>query len=366
LTGPQSLQLFLRELKLESLIQKFAPEIPKLFVDRVQWDLSELVQMIRVGVTSVPEFPEAFAEPVRQAAISALNLNCKATLQQKLQSWNEFSAELLCSHFSALLTPEEIASCAKEQFLTFHCEKINECSAEIIEEVVSLMDRCHLERLHETVVTRICKSLLNVGQDTGQIVQSLVSIVSVLRRLDRSGFLIDQVLSRVRLYLKHRADLNQSLLNFLFQTKEHFSFADATVSSSNALHFDELQGEENWQPEPSFVTETVSKVTKNAHPAVLVLVSLSSTEALQDEFQNFLAERLLKCPSDESAQELATLISGLKKRCGFELSVAAEVMFRDVFENRAVSPDFSVTIISNRYWPERMKHSLSHPENISE
>ena len=363
LTGPESLQIFLQESKLQGFVAEFAPEIPKLFVNRVSWDLSKLIELIRSGA-AVPSFPEAFAEPVKKAAMEALTLTCKSLLQPKTLEWKEFLSKLLSSHLAMFLSVDKISNCAKERFLTFYCERIDSCPVEVVNEVVALMDRGHLEKLHEVIVTRVCKSLLNVGQDTEQIVHKLVSVISVLRRLDRSGFLIDQVLNRVRLYLKHRKDVNRSLLHFLLHTKESFSFADAAVSSSHALHFEELQAEQNWQPEPSFVTDSVSKVAKTAHPVVLILLSLSSMEALQEEFQNFLSERLLKCPSEESVRELATTISGLKKRCGFELSVAAEVMFRDVFENRMLSHDLSVTIISNRYWPERSKHSLSHPESI--
>ncbi len=359
------MQLFLQKSKLDGLTDEFAPEIPKLFVNCVQWNLDELSELIRTGAI-VPSFPEAFHEPVREAATSALSLTCRNLLEQNPTFWNEFSAELLSSHFAEYLSAEEILECCKANFLEFYCQRIGDCSTSIVGEVVQLMNRTHLERLHELIVSKICSNLLNVGHETEKIVQKLVETIATLRRLDKSGFLSGQVLNRVRLYLKHRKDLNRSLLNFLLTTNESFSFNDAVTSNPHALHFEELQAEENWQPEPSFVTEPFSKVAKTAHPIVLILLSLSSMEALQEEFQNFLSEHLLKCPTEDSIRELAAKISGLKKRCGFELSVAAEVMFRDVFENRLLSPDLSVTIISNRYWPERSKNSLSHPETILE
>lgn len=348
-------------------MQEFAPEIPELFVSRVNWDVSGLVEIFLHGANSA-SFPKAFDEPVKTAALVALDSFCRNLLNnQNSLSWNLFSADLLSSHFTSLLTAEEIVARAKGLFLAHYCRHILTCSESIVKDIVILMNREHLEHLHELIVNSVCKMLLNVGHDTEEIVQRLSEAITVLRRLDKSGFLIDQLLCRVRLYLKHRKDLNKSLLRYLLKTTETFSLSTAeAISHGHVLHFDELQNEQDWEPEPTFVTESASKLAKSAHPVTLILLSLSSIDALQEAFLNFLTSELLRLDTDEVIRTFVTNVSDLKKRCGFELPVAAEVMLRDVLENRTIVDDVSVTVISSRYWPERSSNLLSHPESVSE
>lgn len=367
LDGPQLLESFLTKSNLRHLISEFAPEIPEMFVQRAKWDLEPLVELLRKNLT-VPEFPAAFSEPLKCAAQLALSQLCRQCLPQ---SWNAFSAEVFSrfsGQFAAYLGEEDMLAVAKREFMSFYCDNVVDCSAEQIEDLISLMTRTDLEDFHVKIVDGITGKLLNIGQGTNQIIAKVVSLILTLRRLDESAFLVEQVLGKVRAFMKHRKDLNSSLLRLLLNcgSDEEFTLKDAISVNQHALDFDELQwNQQEWRPEPSFVTEPVSRAARSAHPIALVILSLSSAEALQEEYQNSLSKRLLQCHDSNQLQALASELILLKARCGFELSSAAEIMIKDVFEGISVVDELSVLVISHRYWPEHTKRDLSHPEHLS-
>ena len=250
------------------------------------------------------------------------------------------------------------------------------------------------------------RRLLQPGAATQQILRVYIAIIRAFGRLDPKGVLLDRVARPVRRYLQNRSDTVKTIVTGLFsdpdaapspptsqdadivnelaaELKEH----GPSTASDDADHLD--WDDMSWLPDPIDAAQDYKK-SKNSDVIGSVLSLFESREAIAQELQSMLAERLLKKKAHYE-QETAVL-ELLKMRMGENLLQSCSVMLRDVTseslkidrtirqeqglekpsegedrmdEEQGLSPvDFHAKVLSHLYWPTLQNQTFHVPTQV--
>ena len=229
------------------------------------------------------------------------------------------------------------------------------------------------------VINSIKKGLLNISNSTLEILFNLKDIIQSLREIDPSGFVLDSCLRETRNYFKHfRKDLNSAFLNFLMYHKTaDFRLNDFDEQKVNGnqsklgLEYPPKSSSDNWKPDPTYVKAFINPEIRTSDPINLLIsqLSTSSSDSLAEFYQKQISERLLQVESIEEIESIVGEVEMFRNKCGESFVASLNIMINDVIESRSkttATPDFKMTIISHRYWPEIIEKQLSHPEFITE
>ena len=291
-------------------------------------------------------------------------------------------------------------------FLYTHSSKngfkvIKESSKEILKdfnEIFSLIS--NPEDVMKNFINSIKINLLNIGHSTEEILFTLKEIIPIIRKFDKSGFVLDSIFKEIRSYFKQfRRDFNISLLNFLLKNK----FADFTLkdyetkndpfsleypSNSDDVNDDvndDVDDDVNddgdadvksslfvkslWKPDPNYIKSLINPEIRSADPINLIIsqLSLNSTSSLAESYQKQIASRLLKIETIKEIEEIVEEVEIFRIKCGDPFVTSLNIMINDILESRnmkTINDSFKVTTISHRYWPEFIEKNLEHPEFV--
>lgn len=229
------------------------------------------------------------------------------------------------------------------------------------------------------VINSIKNGLLNISNSTLEILFTLKDIIQSIREIDPSGFVLDSCLRETRNYFKHfRKDLNSALLNFLMHHKTAdfcLNYFDEQKVNGNqsklGLEYPPKSSSDNWKPDPTYVKAFINPEIRTSDPINLLIsqLSKSSSDSLAEFYQKQISERLLQVESIEEIESIVGEVEMFRNKCGEAFVSSLNIMINDVIESRSkttATPDFKMTIISHRYWPEIIEKQLSHPEFITE
>ena len=255
--------------------------------------------------------------------------------------------------------------------------------------------------------------LLHPGANTSQILDVYISTIKVLRIIDSTDVLLEQVSKPIQCYLRNRNDTVRCICTSLTDEESGGDLYEE-LRRQNAKPLDqagygsdsdyELEGPQpNWKPKSTLVTPSSTHATgsvneNNQGDILSMLVGIyGSKELFVDEYRSLLADKLITNLSYETDREVHTL-ELLKLRFGEESMHHCEIMIKDIDDSRRINAnlrstaisalretreklrqhnvksqfrdnDFvvSATMVSNVYWPTLEREGFKvYPESVRE
>jgi anaphase-promoting complex subunit 2 len=242
----------------------------------------------------------------------------------------------------------------------------------------------------------LCRRLLHPGANTFQIIDVYINTIKVLRHVDPSDRLLQQVAEPVRTYLRGRPDTVRCIItNLTDQEADLYQ----ELRRHDAKPLDDLDGQEeedeeeepgmNWMPAPplskqqaAFFDPTIGNARNNNNNNSLdilsILVSIyGSKELFVDEYRIMLADKLLANLDGNTDQEVHTL-ELLKLRFGDASMRQCEIMIKDTDDSKRIVTNIHSTlqtkekntvvdaaIISHIFWPSILQQdAIQHHARI--
>eukprot|EP00178_Gracilaria_changii_P018958 TRINITY_DN5504_c0_g1_i1.p1 TRINITY_DN5504_c0_g1~~TRINITY_DN5504_c0_g1_i1.p1 ORF type:complete len:772 (-),score=125.75 TRINITY_DN5504_c0_g1_i1:444-2759(-) len=240
---------------------------------------------------------------------------------------------------------------------------------------------------------------LNVGTVTSEILQQYVNVIRMLRFLDPSGVMLENVSEPVREYLRRRPDTVRCIVSGMTGDGELYeelqrgrmkrdrdSEGDVYMSGNSLLdrkiHDDEdedcqsidgyynanmridLEDYEHWEPEPIDAPRKGGK-WRPGKDAIATLVTIYGTsEQIVNEYKGLLADKLVTNFDVDLDREYKTL-ELLTERFGKEAMHDCLIMLNDIKGSkevlrtaqsnplaRAKLDNFEAVVISKEFWPK--------------
>ncbi|XP_050527151.1 anaphase-promoting complex subunit 2 isoform X2 [Daktulosphaira vitifoliae] len=230
--------------------------------------------------------------------------------------------------------------------------------------------------LCEKLQSALHNRLLHPAVNTIDILTAYTSAIKVLRKIDPSGALLQEVTQPIRVYLRSREDTVRCVMTTL--TEEGHYLTDELVRSENTLDDDDGYEEENmtdwanWMPDPVDANPSQwSKRFRNSDIVSMLVDIYGTRELFVNEYRTLLADRLLTQFMENIDKEIRYL-ELLKLRFGESLLHSCSVMLKDVYDSKRINhhlysdpssnlstsnikidQEFPVTaiIVSAQFWP---------------
>ncbi|XP_050425867.1 anaphase-promoting complex subunit 2 [Adelges cooleyi] len=218
--------------------------------------------------------------------------------------------------------------------------------------------------------------LLHPAVNTIDILTAYTSAIKVLRKIDASGALLQEVTQPIRVYLRSREDTVRCVMTTL--TEEGNYLTDELVRGENMLDDEDVYEDEsmadwmNWKPDPVDANPSpASKRFRNSDIVSMLVDIYGTRELFVNEYRTLLADRLLTQFTENIDKEIRYL-ELLKLRFGESLLHSCSVMLKDVYDSKRINhhlysdptsnlstnstnseQEFPVTaiIVSAQFWP---------------
>ena len=270
------------------------------------------------------------------------------------------------------------------------------------------------KKLTNQLHTSFSARLLHPGANTSQILDVYISTIKVLRIVDSTDVLLDEVSKPIQAYLRNRKDTVRCICTGLTDEESGGDLyeelrrqgakpLDQVGYGSDSDSDYELEGPRpNWQPKSTLVAPSSTEIANSTNIShqndiLSMLVGIyGSKELFVEEYRSLLADKLLSNLSFETDRDVHTL-ELLKLRFGQESMHHCEIMIKDIDDSRRMNSnlkssattvlrerreqqrhmvksqfhdeDFvvSATIISNVYWPTFEREDFKvHPDSMQE
>ncbi|PXF48212.1 Anaphase-promoting complex subunit 2 [Gracilariopsis chorda] len=247
------------------------------------------------------------------------------------------------------------------------------------------------------------QTMLNAGTITSEILQRYVSVIKMLRFLDPSGVMLENVSGPVREYLRRRTDTVRCIVSGMTGDGELYeelqrgrrkrardAEGDVHMSGGKSLEskiYDEededcqsidgyyntsmridVEDYDNWEPEPIDAPRKGGK-WKPGKDAIATLVTIYGTsEQIVNEYKGLLADKLINSFGLDLDREYKTL-ELLTDRFGKEAMHECLIMLNDIKDSKLVletaqsqnpaSPlqNFEAVVLSKEFWPKLQEES---------
>ena len=277
-------------------------------------------------------------------------------------------------------------------------------STPAIDDLKTCMEKLDLRaHLVETLKNSIETRLLHPGVDTADIITGYVATIKAMRHLEKSGILLQTVTEPVKEYLrKGRNDTVRCVITSLIEESpsdlsEELARSESIKAEENERNRDEMNGWENWNPDPIDATDPEKHSPANRKSDIISMIVdiYGSKELFVNEYRNLLAERLLTQLDFTPEKEIRNL-ELLKLRFGENLLHSCEVMLKDISDSKRINahiqglssedgkfglllqvirnsfllkvpledPHISALIVSSQFWPTFKKETMEFPESI--
>lgn len=236
------------------------------------------------------------------------------------------------------------------------------------------------KRLTVELRASLRKRLLHPGAQTSQILDVYIATIKVLRLIDPTDTLLDQVARPIKAYLHQRNDTVRCIVTSLTDEQaggdlyEELRRHDAkpldhTGYGSND-DSDEDMGEpaRNWRPKSKLVTSSSTKdaVARPTHKSDILsmLVGIyGSKELFVNEYRALLADKLLANLEYDTDREVHTL-ELLKLRFGEESMHQCEIMIKDIDDSKRINSNLRSTAAVALITKEREKRRGHEKEDM--
>lgn len=203
----------------------------------------------------------------------------------------------------------------------------------------------------EACQRQVQQRLLHAGASTSEILGFYINLISVFKRLDPRGVMLEKVSPTIRQYLRLRNDamvvIAESLLSDKDSSADNIGICRPLVHElEHAIHSSKQQTQSlgwddmQWMPEP--IDATPQHRSNAADDALSCILSLFEQDELVKEVETVLAERLLRSSDQEIVKE-TRLLELLKSRLDASKLQNAEVMLKDIRDSvlfeRRLRPD---------------------------
>lgn len=247
------------------------------------------------------------------------------------------------------------------------------------------------------------RTMLNAGTITSEIIQRYVSVIKMLRFLDPSGVMLENVSGPVREYLRRRADTVRCIVSGMTGDGELYEElqrgrrkracdAEGDVHMSGNKNLEEkihdeededcqsidgyyntsmridFEDYDNWEPEPIDAPRKDGK-WKPGKDAIATLVTIYGTsEQIVKEYKGLLADKLINSFGLDLDREYRTL-ELLTERFGKEAMHECLIMLNDIKDSKIVldmaqsqnpaAPlqNFEAVVLSKEFWPKLQEES---------
>ncbi|KAJ3380217.1 anaphase-promoting complex subunit 2 [Entophlyctis sp. JEL0112] len=236
--------------------------------------------------------------------------------------------------------------------------------------------------LRESFCKIISHRLLHLGASTTDIISIFVSSIKCLGFLDPSGDFLSAVSILIKKYLRTRSDAIRSVIKFMTKTDDvsDCDNQDDQEFAEDGSRFDRDHVFADALSDIVLHRETRAKVmqTDSATTGVDVVSTLvdifESQEVFVNEFQTFLAERLIAKSHRNFDSEVAN-VELLKKYFSEAALHHCDVMIKDAVDSKRITSNITsvsrplanakvnVLIISRLFWPE-LKSEPVKPSRI--
>jgi hypothetical protein len=249
--------------------------------------------------------------------------------------------------------------------------------SEIFAEFKELLPLFNNETVMINMINSLNQGLLHVGNSTEQIITSLNAMITMIREVDSSGYVVDSWLKATHAYFKqNRKDVDSAFLSYLLKelTRNSGPLSCLTSSPQNrspfALDYYDFKRNKEWRPDPTYIKSFINPEVRTGNPTNLLISHLSSKSALSELYQKQVARRLLKCHSLIEVEGIITEVEMIKRTCGEDFIGSLNIMINDVVESKSkilIGSTIQSTVISHRYWPDDFQEkNIIHPEFVQE
>lgn len=252
-------------------------------------------------------------------------------------------------------------------------------------ELAPILKRAHLHSDFCTALqSSLCQRLLHPGANTSQIIDVYINTIKVLREIDPSDRLLQQVAEPVRTYLRGRQDTVRCIITSLTDQDadlyQELRRQDAKPLEDYAQDYDEDEEEEldaiqcptmDWMPPPPISQQRAAffEASSNNAAASLDILSMlvsiyGSKELFVDEYRVMLADKLLSNVAKDdnhSTDAQVHTLELLKLRFGDASMRHCEIMMKDIDDSKRIvtnihstNPEcenINASILSHIFWP---------------
>lgn len=210
--------------------------------------------------------------------------------------------------------------------------------------------------------------LLNAGVETARIVQQYVNLIRLLRVLDPTGIILENVSGPIRTCLRNRPDTIRCIVNGMsvdgdlyaeLELEPGVGVDDDLISIDGDYDINgnvDVEAYEAWTPEPR---DAPSKESgwRPGGDAIATLVNIyGSSNLLVTEYRTLLADRLINSVDVDLAKEKQVL-KLLSDRFGEEAMQECMIMLLDMDASEEIAAgvrdeNFETRVISKEFWPQ--------------